>query len=83
MAHIEERDLENGKTKYRVQIRVRGYPQKTDVKRGAVFQGSRGKKRTLRDLIDRYVKEVLPRKPKNACNVATQLNWWKQTIGNF
>lgn len=91
MAHIEERDLENGKTKYRVQIRVKGYPQqtatfdrKTDAKRwalkteaaikeGRYFKAPREKKRTLADLIDRYVKEILPRNPKNAHNVATQL----------
>lgn len=101
MAHIEERDLENGKTKYRVQIRVKGYPQqtatfdrKTDAKRwalkteaaikeGRYFKTLGAKKRTLGDLIDRYVKEILPRKPKNAHNVSTQLNWWKQIIGNY
>ena len=43
MAHIEQRDTEDGKTKYRVQIRLKGYRQqtatfkhKTDAKRWAI-----------------------------------------------
>ena len=100
MAHIEERNGDDGKTKYRVQIRLRGFPQqtatfdrKTDAKRwaqkteaamkeGRYFKTTAAKKRTLGDLIDRYIAEILPRKPKNAHNVEAQLRWWKQTIGH-
>lgn len=100
MAHIEERKGDDGKAKFRVQIRLRGFPQqtatfdrKTDAKRwaqkteaamkeGRYFKTTASKKRTLGDLIDRYIKEILPRKPKNARNVETQLHWWKASIGH-
>jgi integrase len=100
MAHIEERKADDGQTKFRVQIRLRGFPQqtatfdrKTDAKRwaqkteaamkeGRYFKTTEAKKRTLGDLIDRYIKEILPRKPKNAHNVEAQLRWWKQVIGH-
>lgn len=101
MAHIEERKTEDGKIKFRVQIRLKGFPQetetfdrKTDAKRwaqkteAAMKEGryfkttTAAKKRTLSDLIDRYIKEILPRKPKNAHNTETQLNWWKQQMGH-
>lgn len=100
MGHIEERKTDEGKTKFRVQIRLRGFPQqtatfdrKTDAKRwaqkteaamkeGRYFKTTAAKKRTLGDLIDRYIKEILPRKPKNAHNVEAQLLWWKKELGH-
>lgn len=100
MAHIEERPTDNGKTKFRVQIRLRGFPKqtatfdrKTDAKRwaqkteaaikeGRYFKTAESKKRTLSHLIDRYIHEVLPKKPKNAHNIQTQLLWWEQKIGH-
>lgn len=99
MAFIEERKTKDGKTKYRVQIRMKGYPKLTetfdritDAKRwiqlteaamheGRHFKTIEAKKKTLGDLIDRYIENVLPSKPKNAANQEAHLLWWKEKIG--
>jgi integrase len=56
-------------------------------KESAVEQGKYeyikpGSKNTLAELIDRYIKRVLPSKPKNARNVRQHLLWWKQELGH-
>ena len=38
-------------------------------------------KRTLAELIDRYIASILPSKPKNARNIHHHLLWWKQELG--
>jgi integrase len=99
MAYIEERTSADGKTTYRVQIRLIGFPQqtatfdrKTDAKRwaqkteaamkeGRYFKTAESKKKTIAMMIDKYISEELPKKPKNAHNVETQLLWWKDKIG--
>jgi len=39
-------------------------------------------KHTLADLIDRYVEEVLPRKPKSQREQSYQLQWWRDQLGD-
>ncbi len=69
------------------------FSRKTDAKRwvqateaaireGRYFNTSEAKRHTLGDLVDRYVREVLPTKPKNASNTKRHLLWWKQKIGS-
>lgn len=100
MAYIQERKKEDGKTHYRVQIRLKGYPietatfeRKTDAKLwaqqteaamrdGRHFKTSESKKHTLSQLIDRYIQNVIPTKPKNAAATTAQLLWWKNQIGH-
>ena len=41
------------------------------------------KKYTLPELIDRYIEEVLPSKPKNAKDTKRHLLWWKGKIGKY
>lgn len=48
---------------------------------GRHFKTSEAKKHTLEDAIDKYIKEVLPLKPKNAANTKAHLLWWKEQIG--
>lgn len=38
---------------------------------------------TVADLIDRYVREVIPQKPANARNQLAQLKWWRAEIGQL
>lgn len=101
MASIEKRTSEDGKTSYRVKVRIKGYPaqtatfdQVTAAKRWAQstesairenrhFKTSEAKKRTLAELIDRYVRDVLPAKPKSASDQQRQLEWWKAEIGSY
>ncbi len=42
---------------------------------------SLAKKHTLAELIDRYIENILPTKPKNAKNVKQHLLWWKKELG--
>lgn len=53
----------------------------TSIREGKYFKTSEAKKHTVGEMIDRYIRDVLPSKPKNAMNVMTQLNWWKGQIG--
>jgi hypothetical protein len=93
MAYIQERKTEDGKTHFRVQIRLKGYPvtsatfdRKTDAKlwaqqteaamrEGRHFKTSETKKHSLVELIDRYIKSVVPTKPRNAKVTTAQLLW--------
>ena len=52
------------------------------IREGRHFKTSEAKRHTLGDLIDRYVKEVVPRHPQNAVNTIRHLNWWKTKLGN-
>jgi integrase len=102
MASIEKRTNNDGRTTYRVKIRLKGHqPQTasfariTDAKKWAAstesairegrhFKTTEAKKHTLAELINRYIKEVLPSKtPKLRNNQTTQLNWFKNEIGVY
>ena len=101
MAAITERKTSDGKTKYRVLIRLRGCPpqsatfdRKTDAKKwaqdtesalrdGRYFKTIEAKKHTFSDMVDRYVKYVLPHKPKMQSQQTTQLKWWKKQLGSY
>ena len=80
MAVIEKRKTQDGKTHYRVKVRLKGYPPQTstherlaDAKRwasdteasireGRHFKTAEAKKHTLGELIDRYIRDILPQK---------------------
>ena len=80
MANIEKRTSNDGKTSYRVKIRLKGFPSQsatferiTDAKKwvqqtesaireGRHFKTTEAKRHTLAELIDRYMKSVLPTK---------------------
>ena len=47
------------------------------------FKTSEAKRHTLADLVDRYIREVLPHKPKNASNTKLHLLWWKVKLGHL
>ena len=54
----------------------------TEIREGRYFNTNEAQKHTLSDLIERYIREVLPRKPKVSNDYAFQLGWWKTQIGN-
>lgn len=101
MAVIEKRETKDGKTQYRVKIRLKGYPPQTsthetmrDAKRwaqdvessireGRHFKTTEAKKHTLDELIDRYIRDVLPQKQKSQKKQTAQLLWWKEQIGSY
>ncbi len=51
------------------------------IREGRHFKTSEAKKRTLGELIDRYIRDILPAKTKSALKQAKQLEWWKDEIG--
>ena len=39
-------------------------------------------KRTMSELIDRYIEEVLPNKPPSQYDQTYQLEWWREQLGD-
>jgi len=60
------------------------WAQKTEaaMREGRYFKTSESKKHTLVELIDRYIENVIPTKPRNAAACTAQLKWWKNEIGH-
>ena len=62
------------------------YIQNTEsaIREGRHFKTSEAKKHTLADLIDRYIKDVIPNKAvKLAGTQKQQLTWWRDKIGSY
>jgi hypothetical protein len=53
------------------------------MKEGRYFKTAEARRHTLADLIDRYLREVVPHKPKNASNTTLHLKWWKAKLGQL
>ena len=51
------------------------------MREGRYFKTSESKKHTIADLVNRYIENVIPTKPKNAPACTAQLTWWKAEIG--
>ena len=51
------------------------------IREGRHFKTTEAKKRTLAELIDRYVTDVLPTKPKSMNAQGRQLRWWREHLG--
>ncbi|MGD9109065.1 MAG: site-specific integrase [Gammaproteobacteria bacterium] len=70
------------------------FKRKTDAKKWAAqtesailegrhFKTAEAKKRTVNEMINRYVRHVLPTKPKSQKKQTGQLKWWQEQIGAF
>ncbi len=53
------------------------------IREGRHFKTSESKKHTVKDLVERYIKEILPQKPKSTIDQKTQLGCWKSSMGSF
>lgn len=64
---------------------ARKWAQQTEaaIREGRHFKTTESKRRTLGELIDRYIKDILPTKPKNSTNRTLHLNWWKEELGKY
>lgn len=51
------------------------------IREGRYFSTAEAKRNTLGDLIDRYIADVLPHKPRSAASQKQQLEWWKAEAG--
>ncbi len=101
MAYIEQRKAKDGKTRYRVQIKMKGCPaqsatfeRKTDAKKwaqdvesairdGRHFKTAEAKRHTVKEMVDRYFRAILPTKGAQKSNQKTQLEWWKSRLGDY
>jgi len=55
----------------------------TAIREGRYFKTAESKKRTLSELIDKYIAQVLPTKPKSYEKQRAQFIWWKEPIGAY
>ena len=64
---------------------ARRWAQSTEaaIREGRHFKTSEAKRHTLADLIDRYVREVIPTKSKNGKNTSQHLAWWRKRLGAY
>lgn len=64
---------------------ARHWEQDTEsaMRSGRYFATAEAKRHTFADLIDRYIREVIPLKPKNGANTEHQLLWWKAKLGPY
>lgn len=53
------------------------------IREGRYFKTAEAKRHTLTHLIDRYEKEVLALRPKNAENTRRNLRWWRAKLGAY
>jgi len=53
------------------------------IKEGRHFKTSEAKRHTLAELIDRYIRDIMPSKPKSAIDQIHQLEWWRDQIGSY
>lgn len=53
------------------------------IREGRHFKTTESKKHTLGALIDRYIRDVLPRKQKSQKKQTAQLQWWKEQLGSY
>ena len=53
-----------------------------DIGEENIFRAAEAQKHTFLSSVDRYIANVLPRKPKSIKKQTSQLLWWKEQIGN-
>lgn len=64
---------------------ARKWAQQTEsaIREGRHFKTTEAKRRTLGEMIERYISDILPTKPKNSKNTLLHLTWWKEELGQF
>ena len=53
------------------------------IRDGRHFKTTEAKRHTLGELITRYLRDVMPNKPRSAVDQTRQLNWWKAQLGSY
>lgn len=101
MATIEKRKTDDGSTKYRVKVRIKGHPPQsatferlTDarewakqtevaIKQGLYFKKTEATKRTVAEVVDRYVEHLKVEHPERLNTIDHMLVWWKSRLGHY
>lgn len=55
----------------------------SDIRRGRYIETVESERKTLADLIDRYIENEVPKRQTDQDKVVMQLNWWKSEIGHM
>lgn len=53
------------------------------IRENRYFKTAEARKHTVAELADRYIRDVLPRKPKLQKDQTRQLKWWKSELGSY
>lgn len=53
------------------------------IREGRYFKTAESKKHTFAEMVERYIKTILPLKPKSQAKQTMQLNWWKSNLGDY
>lgn len=53
------------------------------IREGRHLVTTESKRHTLGEAIDRYIREVLPQKPRSVKQQTPQLEWWKERLGDY
>lgn len=94
---VTDSGLETFRAKVRLKgcpVQSATFRRKTDAKKwiqdtesairdGRFFSTAEAKRHTVASLIDRYVRTVLPTKPKSEAKQTQQLDWWRKRIGAY
>ncbi len=64
---------------------ARKWAQQTEaaIREGRHFKTTEAKKHTLREAINRYLKYVMPTKPKSQRSQIGQITWWSENLGSY
>ena len=62
--------------------RIWAQQTETEMRDGRYIKTAESQKHTLSDLVERYIRDVLPRKVKVGRFYTIQLGWWKRQIGD-
>jgi integrase len=70
---------------FRRKTDARRWIQNTEsaIREGRYFKTAAASRHTVAELVDRYIQEVLPRKPKSLAKQSAQLLFWKDRIGYY
>lgn len=60
-----------------------GQQTEAAIREGRHFKTSAAKKHILSEVIDRYMHDILPMKPKSEKKQRAQLIWWKEQLGDY
>ena len=66
----------------RTDARLWAQHTETAIREGRYATTAEAQKHTISDLVERYISDVLPRKPKIHNEYACQLKWWQAQIGD-
>lgn len=83
-ARIELKGYKRLSATFASKTKAKLWKQQTEaaMREGRYFKTIESRKHTLGDLVDRYIRDVLPTKAKSYKKQKAQLQWWKDQLGH-